>query len=365
MEISSTIRILLLIGAAQGFLLSLVLFTLKRGNKQANRIMAVIILLFTIMILPHTKIEMHNQDTEDLWGQYFIHMLFFIIPPLIYYYVKSLTNISFSVTYKNLIHLLPFSFFLAVLILLRLLNAPDNLLQIMGIIMTVIIALQLPLYLFYSIRLLSVHRANIKLSYSYLEKVNLNWLRFLLLGQIIIWPLFLLAEIINFQPRNYIWIFLALFIYLMGYFGLIQPEIFVGIISNEVKELDNIKRKYAKSALTSEMADEYYCRLTKLMKDNKPYLQNNLTLQSLAGLLSISTHHLSQIINEKCSQNFFEFVNGYRIEEAKTLLLDSNKNYLSVAAIGFEAGFNSISSFNTVFKKITNKTPSQFRKTEE
>jgi AraC-like DNA-binding protein len=363
MDLSSTIRILLLIGTAQGFFLSLVLLTLKRGNKRANRIMALIILLFTIMILPHTKIEMYSKDTENLWGEYFIHMLFFLLPPLIYYYVKSLTNITFSFTSKNLIHFVPFSFFLLTLILLRVLNASDDLLQIMGDIMTVAIVLQLSFYLFYSIRLLRVHRENIKLSYSYIEKVNLNWLRFLLWGQIVIWPFFLLVEIINFEPRNYIWILLALFIYLMGYFGLIQPEIFVGIIADGINEPDKVKKKYAKSALTPEMADEYYCRLIRLMKDSKPYLQNNLTLQSLAGHLSISGHHLSQVINEKCGQNFFEYINGYRVEEAKTLLLDSNKDHLSVAAIGYEAGFNSITSFNTIFKRLTNTTPSRFRKT--
>jgi AraC-like DNA-binding protein len=59
--------------------------------------------------------------------------------------------------------------------------------------------------------------------------------------------------------------------------------------------------------------------------------------------------------------NFFEFINKYRIEEAKKFLLDKEKAYLTIAAISFEAGFNSVSSFNTVFKKMVKMTPSQFK----
>jgi AraC-like DNA-binding protein len=229
-----------------------------------------------------------------------------------------------------------------------------------GKVITVLIAAQMVVYLYFSINLLRIYQENIRQSYSYLEKINLNWLKFLLWGQIIIWPLFLLAEIINFQPRNYTWIILAVFIYMLGYFSIKQPEILVGIIPEFRPKLNSAK-KYAKSALTREISEDYYNRLVKLMELKKPYLQNSLALSDVAQALSISNHNLSQVINEKTNLNFFEFINKYRIEEAKKFLLDKEKAYLTIAAISFEAGFNSVSSFNTVFKKMVKMTPSQFK----
>ena len=102
-------------------------------------------------------------------------------------------------------------------------------------------------------------------------------------------------------------------------------------------------------------------KLQKLMETEKLHLDSNLTLPLLAKKTAVSVHHLSQVINEKLSQNFFEFVNSYRVEEAKQMLLDPDRKHLNISAIGFEAGFNSNSSFNSVFKKLTGMTPSQFR----
>jgi AraC-like DNA-binding protein len=77
--------------------------------------------------------------------------------------------------------------------------------------------------------------------------------------------------------------------------------------------------------------------------------------------MNVSTHHLSQIINERLNKNFFEFINHFRVKEAKRLLKDPGSQHLTLAAIGFEAGFNSVSSFNSIFKKATSFTPSQYR----
>jgi len=97
------------------------------------------------------------------------------------------------------------------------------------------------------------------------------------------------------------------------------------------------------------------------MTEEKPYFEGDLTLQKLADRLSISPHHLSQIINDKIGQNFFDFINSYRIEEAKKLLLDPRGELLTILAISEETGFNSKSSFNNAFKKYTGQTPSQFK----
>ena len=98
------------------------------------------------------------------------------------------------------------------------------------------------------------------------------------------------------------------------------------------------------------------------MSEKKPYLENELTLAKLAEMLSVPQHHLSQILNEKLNQNFFDFVNNYRIQEAKKLLVSPDGGLLTILAIAEEVGFNSKSAFNNAFKKVTNTTPSEFRK---
>ena len=98
------------------------------------------------------------------------------------------------------------------------------------------------------------------------------------------------------------------------------------------------------------------------MMSKKLFLNSNLTLPLLAGELKISTHHLSQVINEKADQTFYDYVNSRRISKAKEQLIHPDKKHLGIAGIGFEVGFNSLSAFNNAFKKHASMTPSQFRK---
>jgi AraC-like DNA-binding protein len=97
------------------------------------------------------------------------------------------------------------------------------------------------------------------------------------------------------------------------------------------------------------------------MEQDRPFADGNLTIQKLAEKLSVPPNHLSQTINEKLGQTFSDFINSYRVEEAKRRLLDPASKHLSILGIAEEVGFNSKSSFNAVFKKHTNMTPSEFR----
>ena len=118
--------------------------------------------------------------------------------------------------------------------------------------------------------------------------------------------------------------------------------------------------KYEKSSLTKVKARLYLEKLEQLMQEDKPYLDPNLTLPKLAQNIGISHHHLSQIINKNLNQNFFEFLNTYRIKEAQQQMLIPANERFNIATIAMNVGFNSISSFNTAFKKQTGNTPSQF-----
>ena len=98
------------------------------------------------------------------------------------------------------------------------------------------------------------------------------------------------------------------------------------------------------------------------MLTQKPYRNNELTLPMLAELLGISTNNLSQILNEGFGENFYKFINRYRIEESQRLLLDPSFMHFNILGIAFEAGFNSKATFNKTFKEIVGISPSEFLK---
>jgi AraC-like DNA-binding protein len=161
----------------------------------------------------------------------------------------------------------------------------------------------------------------------------------------------------------------SVLIYSIGYLSLRQPQILTQ--TKQVLETEKIliqeekigtRKSYQKSGLTNAEAKIQLNKLIQIMETEKPYLNSDLTLQNLAALISISIHNLSEIINTQLERNFYDFINGYRVKEVQRRLENNDSDIYSILAIALESGFNSKSSFNTTFKKHTNKTPSQYRK---
>ena len=100
------------------------------------------------------------------------------------------------------------------------------------------------------------------------------------------------------------------------------------------------------------------------MNAEQPYLLEKLSLKEVAEYLDISPNHLSQVINENLNKNFFDFINGYRVELIKQKMLNSENSSLSLLGMAYESGFNSKSCFNSVFKKMTGLTPSKYLKSQ-
>jgi AraC-like DNA-binding protein len=103
-------------------------------------------------------------------------------------------------------------------------------------------------------------------------------------------------------------------------------------------------------------------KLLNFMKEEKPYLDNQLSLRQLAEDLEVNTNYLSQVINERHEKNFFEFINAYRVTELKEKLEDPQNRQFTILSLAFDCGFNSKTTFNTAFKRITGCTPSQYLK---
>ncbi|WP_165829033.1 helix-turn-helix domain-containing protein [Flavobacterium sp. HTF] len=148
----------------------------------------------------------------------------------------------------------------------------------------------------------------------------------------------------------------------MAYFSMQQNEIF-DFTKSELNELSSIvSKKESPKRVAGKRLKELDEKLRILTGSEKVYLENDLSLPKLAQRLDASCNETSFVINELYQDNFYNYINRYRIEEAKSLLL-SNKYYqLNILGIAYESGFNSKTTFNTTFKKFTGMSPTQFVK---
>jgi AraC-like DNA-binding protein len=207
------------------------------------------------------------------------------------------------------------------------------------------------------------YRKIIKDKYSQIDQINLDWLSVSINTFGLVAILSLIQSFIALaENRSVFMVTLLVLLIFIFYFvnrvilkALRQPEIFAGIAQNETG-------KYLGSNLTAGQIEEYKKHLLALLATEKPYLNPQVSLSDLSEKLSVSTKHLSQVINQSFNKNFFDFINTYRIQEVQKILKESKDNKITVLEAMYEAGFNSKSSFNTAFKKETGQTPTEFRK---
>jgi AraC-like DNA-binding protein len=235
-------------------------------------------------------------------------------------------------------------------------------------------------YTILSLQKLAKHRRVIPDQFSFTEKINLRWLFYLIFGSSIIWLL------VIFTDDKYIFSGVVLYIVFIGYFGIKQVGIFTNKkpqIQNEIPEslpvevasiLDNMlleeqkikeqleKTKYEKSKISAADTKAIHQKLIELMQTEKFYTNPELTLSDLAQKINVHPNILSQIINSVEQKNFYDYINLQRIEEFKRLISLSENQKFTLLSLAFECGFNSKTSFNRNFKKVTNLSPSEYLK---
>lgn len=122
--------------------------------------------------------------------------------------------------------------------------------------------------------------------------------------------------------------------------------------------------RYERSGLRPEQAEEHLNALLKYMREEKPYLDGDVTIHDLARHLGLARHHLTQVLNENLGKNFYQFINEYRVEEACELIRNDHEKELTLLAVAFRSGFNTKSAFNSIFKRFTGLSPSEYRERE-
>jgi AraC-like DNA-binding protein len=368
---------IILLGAVQGFIVSILLFFSKK-NRRSNRILAALIFLITLACF-----NMYG-NYKDWFNSSLLRFITDLLPmviimpfgPLIYFYVQSFLDPQFKITKKQRRHFYP--------VIIDLVPSLVVIIYVLGLIAKLIknnpgpwgafiddynVYADIPrwisvtFYVWQSAKYLSAYKLKHKGALNG-QAVNFKWLQQIIRAQMIfqiIWLAYLIPYVIpkytNMMLDTFDWyplyIPLAILIYWLGIKGYI------------VSQQPVVDRKIASSApaLSSELIKQVILSLTKAMESDKVYLNPNLNLSVLSEATGHPQKTISAILNQHLQKSFNEFVNGYRIKEFKEKILQPEMDNLTIAGIALECGFNSQATFQRTFKDLTGKSPSEYRKT--
>ncbi|GAA0196531.1 hypothetical protein GCM10009122_61220 [Fulvivirga kasyanovii] len=181
----------------------------------------------------------------------------------------------------------------------------------------------------------------------------------------IIWIVIVTLESLSQKDFSYIiWILINILFYWIGYKGILKFRLAKNRyeIRKVVEEKQQEKSLKPEGSSPQSSVNHYFTQMIRLFEEENIYRNPNLSRADIAERLGISVGYLSQIINEQSDKNIPDYLNYYRVEEVKKMLLDPDFDQYSLLAIGFEAGFNSKTAFYTAFKKETGTTPANFKK---
>jgi len=322
-----------IIGIVNSFILILYALISKKGNRKVNFIFALLILVLTLRVVKSIIITFW----VDVSG--IIQMLGLFIAPAIgptyMFFTEAVLNTKFNFKLKQLLHFIP-------LIIFTLLWVNIEVIRNGGIFWYIFYQTILLQYMIYLT--IAIYKAFVNVKNKPLLVKQLNIISCFLLA---IWFAYFLNAVSDFP-----YIMGAVIYSILIYFSLI-------IIINRGYIINFSQRKYHNTGLNIKENQRILQDLNSLFEKEKIYKDNTLGLTKLAKILRTNTHALSQVINENKNQTFFELIRYYRIEEAKRLLLKSSDT--KILEIAFDVGYNSLSTFNSVFKKATGLTPTKFR----
>ena len=356
----SILEIISIITALQLLMLGLVLLSKISIKKQSNRILS-LFMFSNFLLMISFLIYLFN--IFDLTS---IPVFYYLLGPLMYFYVLSMCTKNFQLQPRHLVHGIIFILmvlFVGARLVFFNTESSSRWIYLEVLISQIILHIQIACYVIASFLSIFKYRIEIKNHYAAIERINLSWLLTIIIAFTAMWGTDLVAFVINltFGDIGRIGYYLIvcsitinlLFVNYLVYRGLRQPEVFSGMKAPE---------KYSGSKITEEESMQKVDQLKDLMQNQKPYLNPDLTIKDLSEQTNIHHKFLSQIINSQLGQNFYDFVNSYRIKEAMEIMVKNTDEKMTILEIIYEVGFNSKSAFNNAFKKNTGKTPSEFKR---
>ena len=359
------LSVLVLFGVLQGAILFLAVIRSNKGNVKANRLLAYFILVITLTLSGRYFYTLQPMTLLNAKILFVGDFIIFLLGPMLYFYLLELFKVKPDFKVSAAIHILPAIIYLIIIFPFFIADREgfivlsNNYLNVFtGI--EIFAILQNLVYVILCSKILS--RYTKENDYQNSAAPQIKFYKLLLgitLTGLVLWAISVGFRILDYDGADkylgyqLVWIVLSCSIIALGYYTLKNPEII--FISFTAK-------KYESKPAGIENINELSLELEKIMMEKKPYLNPRLTLSELAEISGINSHLLSRIINEKHQRNFFAYINSYRIEEFKKIVERQENKNLTLLAIAYEAGFNSKTTFNTAFKKLTNQTPKEYYK---
>ncbi|MEM6630905.1 MAG: helix-turn-helix domain-containing protein [Bacteroidota bacterium] len=373
------VSILLILGMGQCLFLMFFLVFNKKGTQIANGLLFVLLFALLWYQLEFFLLR-HKLDAKTPFIYSTRYGSWLILGPLIFLYNRASMNRDFRLSVRQWMHFLPFITLTVILPVLLdglithrsmdygMLTVFDTYNQekittrhyIYGYIF-LFQFLHASLYIFAAYKETRTFEEQLKTQKSTLGEARIQMLKYLYISSLTIVGLctLFIAYIFytTYWRRNMDYLYVLPMVILV--FGLAYRYMKHPHVLERLPE-DKPHPKYVKSGLTSSAKQAYREKLEQKLRQEKFYRNNDLRLADLAASLEMSVHHLSQLINEEFNQNFFDFINAYRVKEAQQEIAEhSDQTLLEIA---YAVGFNNKNSFNTAFKKHVGMTPSAFRK---
>lgn len=325
------------IGVFNSFLVSLYFLINKSLSSFSNKAFGWFLLVLNLRVL---KSVFYSFSTEA--PIFFLQSgppFFLLIGPLLFTYVTSVVHPAHFFVRHWKIHIL---FWVLIVVGLQLFLPFPHYVDINKEILLPIINVQWLLYILAS---------GIALSVSLLPftkaTITSKWLLLLVLATLIVWSVFFFASFQYFITGS---IAFSLLFYSFSAYFFFHKKSTSAIFKKSNKN---------KPTIDNQKTDRLIGQLKTLMEVEKPYTNPDLKSADIAQQLSLSTHELSRLINEHLDKTFTDFINEYRVEEAKHLITINSRYTLE--AIGNQSGFNSKSAFYKAFKKFHGTTPGKFK----
>jgi len=371
---------LLLFGGLQGFLLSVLLIK-KRSHQVGYGFLITYLLVMITQVL--FKVISKGWLMENLQVYYSISSkLPLLYGPLVYLFARNILKQRRSQHILDVLHFLPFVFIAGTIFLAeRYFFSGWIQFLFYGTSGTTIQITSLIVYHYLALAEWQQHFERMKDYFSSTGQLRMQWLRkFIIISFCVCTAISLLIYFMyQYHPTlHYLrwgFVLLSIFIYWISYEALNKPLLFSAALKDDWQQkpvpvvpiqpkliIHKRTEKYANTGLKEEEANRILTGLEQIMQEQKAFLDPEITIEKLAAMANTNRHFVSQVLNERMGQSFYDYVNQYRVSEAKRLLLDPGYSNQKIASIAYDAGFNSLSAFNDVFKKFTGTTPSQFKK---
>ncbi len=371
--------LVLMMTAVQGACFAILLLATNPRNNKSNYFLAAFLL--TQAFIPMHELVLWGSDIRTIvmenCPRLFLWMGFayYLDAAILYFYVKSLVYQDFTVRKKDAWHFLPLGLFIVFICItfysynlderMALIIHDKYVYSVPNLIADFLCKILRVIYCVACFLLILKYKNQLKNTHSTIERVDIAWLSVLVVG-------FLLVTIIEaaLASAKIVHLFIGFHLHLfevMGLTGYYTAFLLMLVLVfsstryfatfESIKQKEHFKKPTEEKLLNTVFAE----KIDAAMRAKKLYLSPDLTLDMLAETLAVPSKDLSLIFNRHFDSNFYEFINGYRIEEAKKVLIDPKHKSKTITQIYLEVGFNSKSVFNTFFKKIVGQTPSEYR----